>query len=72
MWIGQTEGAKFWLQVMGKLQEPRHEDILIANRRRLEDFPEAMQVFPGAIMQTIRAAIGCSMRTTGRRTRPSP
>ncbi len=46
-WIQQTEGAAFWLRVMGELKSRGVEDILIALIDGLKGFPEAINaVFP--------------------------
>jgi transposase-like protein len=48
-WIQQTEGAAFWLRVMGELKSRGVEDILIALIDGLKGFPEAINaVFPQA------------------------
>jgi putative transposase len=39
IWIEQTEGAKFWMQVMNKLKNRSLADILIALVDRLKAFP---------------------------------
>ena len=41
-WIQQTEGAAFWLRVMGELKSRGVEDILIALIDGLKGFPEAI------------------------------
>jgi putative transposase len=53
LWIEQTEGAKFWLQVMNELKQRGTEDVLIAVVDGLKGFPEAIEaVYPGALVQT--------------------
>jgi putative transposase len=53
MWIEQTEGAKFWLQVMNDLRSRGVEDILIAVIDGLKGFPEVIEsVFPRTRIQT--------------------
>lgn len=53
MWIEQSEGAKFWLRVMGELKSRGVEDIMLAVVDGLKGFPEAIiSVFPDAIVQT--------------------
>lgn len=53
MWIEQSEGAKFWLNVMNELKHRGVEDILIAVVDGLKGFPEAIEaVFPKALVQT--------------------
>lgn len=52
-WIGQTEGAKFWLRVMNELKARGVQDILIAVTDGLKGFPEAIAaVFPDTVVQT--------------------
>ena len=53
IWIGQTEGAKFWLRVMNELKNRGAQDILIAVVDGLKGFPEAINaVFPQTVIQT--------------------
>jgi putative transposase len=52
MWIAQTEGAKFWLQVVTELRNRGVEDIFIACVDGLKGFPEAIEtVFPQTEVQ---------------------
>jgi len=52
MWLGQTEGAKFWLQVVTELRNRGVQDIFIACVDGLKGFPEAIEaVFPKAAVQ---------------------
>src|SRR5674476_1564890 len=52
LWIAQTEGAKFWLQVVTELQNRGVQDIFIACVDGLKGFPEAIEtVFPHAQVQ---------------------
>ncbi len=52
MWIAQTEGAKFWLQVVTELKNRGVEDIFIACVDGLKGFPEAIEaVFPRTQVQ---------------------
>ena len=52
MWIADTEGAKFWLNVMTELRNRGVKDILIACVDGLKGFPEAIHtVFPGTEIQ---------------------
>src|SRR6186713_3304308 len=52
MWIAQTEGAKFWLQVVTELKNRGVKDILIACVDGLKGFPEAIEsVFPQTVVQ---------------------
>src|SRR5512132_1476314 len=51
--VEQTEGAKFWLQVMNELKSRGVEDVLIAVGDGLKGFPEAITAtFPQAQVQT--------------------
>ena len=53
MWIVETEGAKFWLQVVTELRNRGVEDMFIVCCDGLKGFPEAIEaVFPRAIVQT--------------------
>ncbi len=53
MWLGQNEGAKFWLRVMNELKNRGVEDVLVAVVDGLKDFPDAITaVFPEATVQT--------------------
>ena len=52
MWIAETEGAKFWLQVVTELKNRGVNDIFIACVDGLKGFPEAIEaVFPKAQVQ---------------------
>lgn len=52
MWIAQTEGAKFWLQIVTELKNRGVEDILFACVDGLKGFPEAIEtVFPQTEVQ---------------------
>lgn len=52
LWIAQTEGAKFWLQVVTELKNRGVQDIFIACVDGLKGFPEAIEtVFPKATVQ---------------------
>ena len=52
MWIAETEGAKFWLQVVTELSNRGVKDIFIACVDGLKGFPEAIEaVFPKAQVQ---------------------
>src|SRR6201984_553468 len=53
LWVAQTEGAKFWLQVLTELQNRGVKDILIACVDGLKGFPEVIEsVYPKAEVQT--------------------
>ena len=52
LWLAQTEGAKFWLQVVTELRNRGVHDIFIACVDGLKGFPEAIEaVFPRAAVQ---------------------
>ena len=52
LWIAQTEGAKFWLQVVTELKNRGVSDIFIACVDGLKGFPEAIEsVFPQTTVQ---------------------
>lgn len=44
LWIGETEGAKFWLGVLTELKNRGVEDILVACVDGLKGFPDAIRV----------------------------
>lgn len=52
LWLAQTEGAKFWLQVLTELRNRGVQDIFIACVDGLKGFPEAIEaVFPQTAVQ---------------------
>jgi len=52
LWIAESEGAKFWLQVLTELRNRGVSDILIACVDGLTGFPDAIEsVFPKAKIQ---------------------
>ena len=52
LWLAQTEGAKFWLQVVTELRNRGVQDIFIACADGLKGFPDAIEaVFPKAVVQ---------------------
>jgi putative transposase len=52
IWIAQTEGAKFWLQVVTELKNRGVQDIFIACVDGLKGFPEAIEtIYPKAAVQ---------------------
>ncbi len=52
LWLAQSEGAKFWLQVVTELRNRGVQDILIACVDGLKGFPDAIEaVFPRATVQ---------------------
>ena len=71
MWFQETEGAKFWLQVLNDLKQRGVEDILIGCVDGLKGFPDAIEaVFPQTGVQTcIVHLIRHSLRYVPRRER---
>ncbi|MEO7497646.1 MAG: IS256 family transposase [Massilia sp.] len=52
LWIAQTEGAKFWLQVVTELRNRGVQDIFIACVDGLKGIPDAIEaVYPKAAVQ---------------------
>lgn len=52
IWIAQTEGAKFWLQVITELRNRGVQDIFIACVDGLKGFPEAIEtIYPKTAVQ---------------------
>lgn len=52
LWLGESEGAKFWLSVVTQLKNRGVEDIFIACVDGLKGFPEAIEaVFPKTQVQ---------------------
>lgn len=52
LWLAQTEGAKFWMQVVTELRNRGVQDIFIACVDGLKGFPEAIEaVFPQTTVQ---------------------
>jgi putative transposase len=53
MWFQETEGAKFWMQVLNELKQRGVRDILICCVDGLNGFPEAIEaIFPKTTVQT--------------------
>ncbi len=53
IWIGESEGAKFWLHVCNELKSRGVDDILIACMDGLKGLPEAIKtVYPDVSIQT--------------------
>lgn len=52
LWVGESEGASYWLGVLNELKNRGVEDIFIACVDGLKGFPDAIQsVFPAAEVQ---------------------
>ncbi len=69
MWFQESEGAKFWMQVLTELKDRGVSDILICCVDGLQGFPEAIEgVFPKTTVQTcIVHLIRASLRYVPRR-----
>jgi putative transposase len=53
MWFEETEGAKFWMQVLAELKQRGVQDLLICCVDGLKGFPEAIEaIFPQTVVQT--------------------
>jgi putative transposase len=53
MWFQETEGSKFWMQVLTDLKQRGVQDILICCVDGLKGFPEAIEaIFPQTVVQT--------------------
>jgi putative transposase len=53
LWFQETEGAKFWMQVLSELKQRGVRDILICCVDGLKGFPEAIEaIFPKTTVQT--------------------
>jgi putative transposase len=53
LWFQETEGAKFWMQVLSELKQRGVRDILICCVDGLKGFPEAIEaIFPKTTIQT--------------------
>ena len=71
LWVAQTEGAKFWLQVLTELQNRGVKDIFIACVDGLKGFPEAIEaVYPRTEVPALHRASGagfaqlCALEST--------
>ena len=71
MWFQDTEGAKFWMQVLNDLKTRGVRDILICCVDGLKGFPEAIEaIFPATTVQTcIVHLIRSSLKYVPRRER---
>src|SRR6266542_3915713 len=53
MWFQETEGAKFWMQVLSELKQRGISDILLCCVDGLKGFPEAIEaIYPNTVVQT--------------------
>ena len=71
MWFQETEGAKFWMQVLSELKQRGVQDILVCCVDGLKGFPEAIEaIYPATVVQTcIVHLIRHSLRYVPRRER---
>jgi putative transposase len=71
MWFQETEGAKFWMQVLTELKQRGVQDILICCVDGLTGFPEAIEaIFPRTTVQTcVVHLIRASLKYVPRRER---
>ena len=71
LWFQESEGAKFWMQVLSELKHRGVRDILICCVDGLKGFPEAIEaIFPQTTVQTcIVHLIRHSLRYVPRRER---
>src|SRR3954471_22834974 len=71
IWFQESEGAKFWMQVLSELKQRGVSDILVCCVDGLKGFPEAIEaIFPTTIVQTcIVHLIRLSLRYVPRRQR---
>jgi putative transposase len=71
MWFQESEGAKFWMQVLNELKQRGVNDILLCCVDGLKGFPEAIEaIFPATTVQTcIVHLIRHSLRYVPRRER---
>jgi putative transposase len=53
LWFQESEGAKFWMQVLSELKQRGVRDVMICCVDGLKGFPEAIEaVFPQTTVQT--------------------
>jgi len=53
IWFQETEGAKFWMQVLSELKQRGVSDILLCCVDGLKGFPEAIEaIYPQTVVQT--------------------
>src|SRR3982750_988218 len=53
MWFQDSEGAKFWMQVLSELKQRGVSDILLCCVDGLKGFPEAIEaIYPNTVVQT--------------------
>src|SRR3954469_9727007 len=71
LWFQESEGAKFWMQVLAELKQRGVADILLCCVDGLKGFPEAIEaIYPNTVVQTcIVHLIRHSLRYVPRRER---
>jgi putative transposase len=71
MWFQESEGAKFWMQVLSELKQRGLSDILLCCVDGLKGFPEAIEaIYPNTVVQTcVVHLIRHSLRYVPRRER---
>jgi len=53
IWFQESEGAKFWMQVLSELKQRGVQDILVCCVDGLKGFPEAIEaIYPNTVVQT--------------------
>jgi putative transposase len=53
LWFQESEGAKFWMQVLNELKQRGVQDILLCCVDGLKGFPEAIEaIYPQTVVQT--------------------
>ena len=78
MWFQETEGAKFWMQVLSELKQRGVADILLCCVDGLKGFPEAIEaIYPNTTVQTcivhlIRHSLKLRAAAGARAGRPRP
>ena len=71
IWLQNTEGAKFWMQVFAELRNRGVRRVLIACCDGLEALPEAIEtIWPYTIVQTSSVDIGLGGITPSHRSAP--
>src|SRR6059036_1723601 len=71
MWFQETEGAKFWMQILSELKQRGVSDILLCCVDGLKGFPEAIEaIYPNTVVQTcVVHLIRASLKYVPRRER---
>ena len=64
LWVEDTEGAKFWMRVLGELQTRGVHDVLIACCDGLKGFPAAIEaIFPKTMVVVAPISTGQLAKT---------